>query len=221
MGIITGYITLVLLLLLLLKFVAKRLKWERINRALMRSHKYFALAFLIFALLHFFLVLKVLEGRMLIVTISGIIILVVGIALTVLCHTIKRRDLENKIHRFFSLIMAIFAMVHIIMYFIDFQNYEEKIDEIEISEIDLKTIEDGQYIGEYDAGYIYAQVQVTVNRHQIEDIEILKHVNERGKAAEVIVNDIIARQKIDVDVVTHATNSSNVIKQACINALME
>ena len=117
MGIITGYITLVLLLFLLLKFVAKHLKWERINRALMRSHKYFALAFLIFALLHFFLVLKVLEGRMLIVTISGIIILVVGIAL--------------------------------------------------------------------------------------------------------IVNDIIARQKIDVDVVTHATNSSNVIKQACINALME
>lgn len=117
--------------------------------------------------------------------------------------------------------MAIFAMVHIIMYFIDFQNYEEKIDEIEISEIDLKTIEDGQYIGEYDAGYIYAQVQVIVNRHQIEDIKILKHVNERGKAAEVIVNDIIARQKIDVDVVTHATNSSNVIKQACINSLME
>lgn len=221
MGIVTGYITLIFLFFLLFVFVSKRMKWISINRILMKYHKYFAFAFLFFALVHFIFVLKVLEGRMCIVNISGVIVFAVGIVLTFVCHLMKRKEQEKKLHRFFSLLMAIFMMVHVITYFIDFHNYKVKIDSIEITEINLQTIDDGKYIGEYDAGYIYVKVQVTVYNHQIEDIVLLKHINERGKPAETIVDSIVAEQKINVDAVTHATNSSNVIKQACINALKE
>jgi hypothetical protein len=50
-------------------------------------------------------------------------------------------------------------------------------------------------------------------------IDILEHRNERGKAAEAITNKIIEEQKINVDTIAGATNSSTVIKKAVENAL--
>ena len=74
-------------------------------------------------------------------------------------------------------------------------------------------------MGEYDAGYIYAKVEVSVKHGMISNINILKHRNERGGKAEKIIYKIIDRQKIDVDSVSGATNSSMVIKKAVENAL--
>ncbi|WP_367270567.1 FMN-binding protein [uncultured Clostridium sp.] len=60
---------------------------------------------------------------------------------------------------------------------------------------------------------------MTVNNNKIEDIELLNHKNERGKPAEIIVNEVIKEQKITVDTVSGATNSSKVILKAIENAL--
>jgi uncharacterized protein with FMN-binding domain len=49
--------------------------------------------------------------------------------------------------------------------------------------------------------------------------DLLEHKNEHGKLAEIIINRIISEQKIDVDAVTGATNSSKVIEGAIQNAL--
>lgn len=46
-----------------------------------------------------------------------------------------------------------------------------------------------------------------------------KNTKERGESAEKIVDEIIKEQRSDVDVVTGATNSSNVIKKAVEEAL--
>ena len=51
------------------------------------------------------------------------------------------------------------------------------------------------------------------------DVEILEHRTEKGKPAEVIVDKIMKEQKVTVDAVTSATNSSRVIEQAAYNAL--
>ena len=51
------------------------------------------------------------------------------------------------------------------------------------------------------------------------DIIMLEHKQERGKAAEAVISDMLAEQKIDVDAVSGATNSSTVIKKAVENAL--
>ncbi len=58
-----------------------------------------------------------------------------------------------------------------------------------------------------------------MKNEKITNIEILQHKNERGESAEKIVDEIIKEQRSDVDVVTGATNSSNVIKKAVEEAL--
>ena len=67
--------------------------------------------------------------------------------------------------------------------------------------------------------FIYAKVEVTVQNGEITNINILEHRNERGKTAEVIADSIVDEQKIDVDAISGATNSSTVIKKAVENAL--
>ena len=110
---------------------------------------------------------------------------------------------------------------HMVAYFIDFANYRNKIREIHIQDFDISEVEDGVYVGEYDAGYIYAKVEVTIENGIIAELCILEHGNERGEAAEVITEEIKKQQKLDVDAVTGATNSSNVIKKAVQNALVK
>ena len=70
-----------------------------------------------------------------------------------------------------------------------------------------------------NALFIYAKVEVTVQNKEIEKIRILEHKNERGQVAETIVDQIVSEQKIDVDAISGATNSSKVIKKAVENAL--
>lgn len=69
------------------------------------------------------------------------------------------------------------------------------------------------YIGGCDAGYIYAKVEIEVKNGMIVSINLLEHRNEQGTCAESIIDSVILKQKIDVDVVSGATNSSNVIKK--------
>ena len=67
--------------------------------------------------------------------------------------------------------------------------------------------------------FIYAKVEVTVQNGEITNINILEHRHERGKTAEAITNKIVDEQKIDVDAISGATNSSTVIKKAVENAI--
>ena len=79
MGMVTGYICIVCLFLLLMKFVAKRCGLKQLNFFLMKIHKYVACAFLIVGIIHFILVFPVLDTRNVIVSISGIVVFMAGI----------------------------------------------------------------------------------------------------------------------------------------------
>lgn len=100
-------------------------------------------------------------------------------------------------------------------------DYKRAIKETTFSEINISDVSDGVYIGEYDVKFIYAKVEVAVQKRKITDIHILEHRHERGKSAETIINKIIDEQKIDVDAISGATNSSTVIKKAVENALKD
>lgn len=126
--------------------------------------------------------------------------------------------ISNKNHEE-TITIGIMVVIHIISYFQDFRHYKTIISNITIDEVNLANIDNGEYTGEYDAGYIYAKVKVIVKSHSIEDIYLLEHHHERGAKAEPIVKTMISKQKIDVDSVSGATNSSLVIKKACVNAL--
>ena len=61
MGMITGYICLLLMVLLLAKYVTKRCHQKKLNAFLMRIHKYVACGFLVVGLVHMILTMKVFD----------------------------------------------------------------------------------------------------------------------------------------------------------------
>ena len=219
MGIIFGFLSLICLILLLAKAVTRKLSLTKANRFLFRLHKPISVLFLLFIILHLIFVFPVLKGRALFLTLSGLVLFALAILITVLCHTMKQPKMRLSWHRILSACLFVFAVIHLVVYTIDFNHYQTDIKNIEISEPDLSNVSDGVYTGSCNVGYIYAKVNVTVKNGSIENIDLVEHRNERGTPAEAIIPDIIDNQKIDVDAVSGATNSSKVIKKAVENAL--
>ena len=84
---------------------------------------------------------------------------------------------------------------------------------------DDSALADGTYEGDCDVGYIYARVRVTIADGKIASVDLLEHRNERGAAGEGVLERIVAEQRVGVDAVSGATNSSRVIEKAVANAL--
>ncbi len=99
------------------------------------------------------------------------------------------------------------------------KNYGEQINQIEINEIDLSNIKDGEYLGEYKTIAVSAKVRISVKDHKITTIEILQHINGQGKAGEAVIEKVINQQTLKVDTISGATASSKVILKAIENAL--
>ncbi|HKL78920.1 MAG TPA: FMN-binding protein [Mobilitalea sp.] len=115
----------------------------------------------------------------------------------------------------FVVVVAVLAVV----VFSVISNKLESFSDLDISALDMNTIEDGTYIGSADASIVKATVEVTVKDHVITEVKLVKHANGQGKPAEVIVNDIVAANSLQVDVISGATYSSNIIKAAVLDAL--
>ena len=106
-----------------------------------------------------------------------------------------------------------------IPYLVRYINYERATAAIIVQDVDLTTISDGEYFGFVDVDFISVKVRVVVESHRITELELLEHHNSRGDAANVIVDYILAEQRINVDAISGATQSSLVIKEAIYNAL--
>lgn len=104
-------------------------------------------------------------------------------------------------------------------YMLDLKKYKETINAINIQNVDLSKVKDGNYTGNCDATVIGAEVNVKVENHKIVNVELVKHKNERGKNAEIIPERVVQAQSLQVDTVSGATNSSKVILKAIENAL--
>ena len=130
------------------------------------------------------------------------------------------RGNKLRCHRIMSAVMLLCIVDHITVWYMDYTHYRQQIAAVRLQGIDLSLTSDGNYTGEYDAGYIYAKVTVSVVNGTITDIRILKHHHERGITAEQITENIIAEQRTDIDAISGATNSSRVIQQAVENALL-
>lgn len=96
-----------------------------------------------------------------------------------------------------------------------------KLPDVDVGDVDLRNVKDGTYTGEYSAGPVKAVVKVQVRDNRITDITIMKHQNGLGKKAEKIVDEILSKQSLNVDVISGATLSSNVIRKAVEKALIK
>lgn len=97
--------------------------------------------------------------------------------------------------------------------------YQRTVRGFTYSEPELRDVADGIYVGECSVDFISVKVQVSVKNGKLDDIRLLEHRNERGAQAEKILDDMLLEQRIDVEAVAGATNSSKVIKKAVENAL--
>jgi uncharacterized protein with FMN-binding domain len=90
---------------------------------------------------------------------------------------------------------------------------------IEVKTPDFTLLADGTYRGSYETGLVKAVVDVLMASGRIENVTIVSHRCGKGRPAEVIVNDVVEKQSLDVDVVSGATRSSKVILKAIEIAL--
>lgn len=132
----------------------------------------------------------------------------------------KKMSVKNIIILSIMAVIAI-GIAALLLYFNSVNQYKKSVASISITNVDLNKIPDGSYIGDCDVDFIYAKVKVTVVKGTITNIDLLEHKNERGSKAETITDDIVREQKINVDTVSGATNSSKVIMQAVENALLQ
>lgn len=126
---------------------------------------------------------------------------------------------KKKLVLFVVMLLFLFGLVWGIIYLKDVADYKQVVKETAFEEINISDVSDGVYIGEYDVNFIYAKVEVTMQNGEITNIDILEHRHERGKTAEAIINKIVDEQRIEVDAISGATNSSTTIKKAVENAL--
>lgn len=93
--------------------------------------------------------------------------------------------------------------------------------ELENVSIDVSKLEDGTYEGHSELGPIIVDVKVTVEKGKITEIEIVNHQNGLGQSANVIVDEMVDKNTYDVDAVSGATVSSEVIINAVNDALQK
>lgn len=122
-----------------------------------------------------------------------------------------------------KLLGIVFISIFILMigafFAVKSMSLSEEFPVIQIDKVELSKIEDGSYGGEYLGKLVKVVVEVGVKEHKITEINIVKHDNGLGKKAEKIVDQIISRQSLNVEVVSGATSSSKAILKAVEVAL--
>ena len=93
--------------------------------------------------------------------------------------------------------------------------------ELEDVSIDVSKLEDGTFEGHSELGRVIVDVKVTVEKGKITEIEIVNHQNGLGQSANVIVDEMVDKNTYDVDAVSGATVSSEVIINAVNDALQK
>lgn len=99
------------------------------------------------------------------------------------------------------------------------QSNLERLQDLEIANVDLSKVVDGTYTGSFKVFPIIAEVKVTVKNHQITGVELLKHQSGQGAPADKILDQIVEAQTLKVDVISGATYSSKIILKAVENSL--
>lgn len=189
------------------------------GKFLLMLHKVTGFLLLAAAALHLATSWKLMQQRPLLTYITGVV-MVVCIALAAISFLLRGKWKKwRAVHRLAAGLLLILLAVHILSGIVSFNQYTRAMSDIEITNKSAAGIPDGAYIGECDAGYIYAKVRVDVSGETITNVVVLEHRNERGGAAEAVTDDMVRQQNVRVDAVSGATNSSRVIMKAAENAL--
>ena len=96
---------------------------------------------------------------------------------------------------------------------------KKRLAKIENEDIDMETVEDGIFEGHSELAPVKVDVKVLVENHKLIKVELLRHECGLGHPADVIVDKMVEQNTWDVDAVSGATVSSEIIKNAVNKAL--
>ena len=121
--------------------------------------------------------------------------------------------------------IAVIFLCIVFMGVVGFKTWSAKLvkeaRELEDVFIDLSKVEDGTYEGHSELGPVIVDVKVIVKKGKITEIKIVNHQNGLGQSANVIVDEMVDKNTYDVDAVSGATVSSEIIMNAVNNALQK
>lgn len=219
MGIVFGSLATICFFILAVEWLTVKCTFVKGNKRLTKMLTPVRFLLVVFCILHLVFVIPVLRNRNILVTISGVVTFLLMAASFSSYHALKQKDRKTTWQKILTILTIASLVWHIAVYFLDFKEYQRNIENIAFKNIEMTEVEDGTYIGEYDAGYIYAKVEIRIENGSIVSIHLIEHRNEKGEDAEAILENIVATQNLEVDTVSGATNSSNVIKKAIENAI--
>ncbi len=91
---------------------------------------------------------------------------------------------------------------------------------LELNQINLAQVEDGNYVGTYETTRWTNTVEVVIENHEIKEITIVKDVMFSLEGlSDRLFNRVIEKQSIDVDIETGSTITSKAYLKAIENAL--
>jgi len=101
---------------------------------------------------------------------------------------------------------------------------EDDLNSIQISNVNLSLVNDGTFEGSYadiKSGR-NARVSVIIKNHKIMEVDILEFsASPVGRKGKYVIKSVIKQQSINVDAVSGATISSNILLKSIENALLK
>lgn len=88
-------------------------------------------------------------------------------------------------------------------------------------DVHMEEIMDGTYKGGCNLGLVEVEVQVTVQNHQIQNIELLHYAHGQGETAPDMLIKMQEMNRTDVDSISGATISCAAMRKAVENALLQ
>jgi len=93
------------------------------------------------------------------------------------------------------------------------------LEKIQNAEINMDNVNDGDFEGHSELGPVVVDVRVVVRNHKINNVELVRHDCGFGHNADIIVEKMVEQNTWNVDAVSGATISSEIIKNAVNKAL--
>ena len=126
------------------------------------------------------------------------------------------RKMNRKIVVSSGIIILLILISMVILQYIQLTHYRN----LKINEINLQTIDDGRYVGKVDYAFEY-EIEVYIMNHTIKDIKILRNRDSHyARLAEGIKYKVLREQKINIDSVTGATTTSQILLKAMEAAIV-
>lgn len=119
----------------------------------------------------------------------------------------------------FLKVLLVLILVVVVFVGVTVIKMKRQLDQIDTTPVDVTTVADGVYEGESETNLVKVTVRVTVANGAISNVELLRHECGKGTPANSIIDTIIEGNNVEVDGVSGATVSSEVIKDAIRKAL--